>query len=937
MAHDVFISYSSKDKPVADAICNNVEKDGIRCWIAPRDITPGSTWSEAIATAIAASKVMVVVLSTNSNASPQVLREVSLAVSNNVIIVPLRIEDITPSGAMSYYISTEHWLDAITPPMEAHIQRLTASVQTLLGREPKPSTASASPASPTPTPPAPAPSTQVPGKKFLGLTRLQLGLISSALGVVALVCLLTAGYVAFQLLTAKASPTPGSALNQTATRTPAVNKPGPTTASTSAPKPGSSTPSETALSTTPGGAQAATPGGATWLYLTDLPRNVNNIAVDPANPQVLYAAAGTRGMGGGYVYKSEDGGLTWKQAANGLKQTGVSFVAVSQDNPPVIYAIVDTEIYASRDGAQNWQKVGTNSVMGGVFPNIHLVISPANSQVFFITEPVNSFSRSLDGGQNWAPVTITGLQANVLGQTIADCLVFDPSQPNTVYVGSEGTGVYKSTDSGDTWTAANKGMLDYKISSLAIDPTNTQVLYAGSDRGELFRTQDGGQNWEDITQKVGFSAYGYTGEITDITLDASGNIYFLAQGSGLYTSQDGGENWRLLGKPDAAINATYNALDYLPGAKPVLFVSVQDSGVWRYAADQPAQAPTPTLPAPGATNPVKLPIGSWQALTDLPRFINSVAFDPSNPKMIYVGTGSYGQGGGGVYKSTDGGLTWANSSSGLGNEVVFAVATIPTTPGVVYAVVGVRGDFYASQDSGQTWRKVGVDRFAIGNMGTRIVISPKDGKVMFVVLDYGICSRSVDGGQNWAAITLGQAAEPGGQGIRVVSIAFDPADPSVVYAGTIGFGVLKSTDGGDTWNPSNKGMLDYAIKSLAVDPQHTQTVYAGGDDRNGMFKSIDGGQTWVNITASLPSQEPIQFFPAIDTIMINPAAPDTVYILVERTGLIASTDGGLTWQLVGKPGSVDYPQMNAGFMVFTPNPEMVVGFRDSGAWLYSVP
>lgn len=138
MAHDVFVSYSNKDKAVADAIVARVEQDGSRCWIAPRDITPGTSWGDAIEESISASRVMVLVLSTNSNRSPQVIREVERAVAGGVAILPFRIDDVDPTGAMAYFLATEHWLDAITPPMERHIERLSGTVRTLLSDEPLP-------------------------------------------------------------------------------------------------------------------------------------------------------------------------------------------------------------------------------------------------------------------------------------------------------------------------------------------------------------------------------------------------------------------------------------------------------------------------------------------------------------------------------------------------------------------------------------------------------------------------------------------------------------------------------------------------------------------------------------------------------------------------------------------------------------------------------
>ena len=135
MAYDVFISYSHKDQTIANAIVAGLENAGIRCWIAPRDVTPGETWSESIVDAIAGSKIMVMILSDNSNRSRQVLREVERATASEVIIIPFRIENIDPTGAMAYFLSTEHWLDALTPPLESHIEKLSRTIKAFLSGE----------------------------------------------------------------------------------------------------------------------------------------------------------------------------------------------------------------------------------------------------------------------------------------------------------------------------------------------------------------------------------------------------------------------------------------------------------------------------------------------------------------------------------------------------------------------------------------------------------------------------------------------------------------------------------------------------------------------------------------------------------------------------------------------------------------------------------
>lgn len=163
MAHDVFISYSSKDKQTADAICARLEQQGIRCWIAPRDILPGGTWAESIVDAIAGSRAMVLVFSSHANRSKDVLREVELAIDNEVAVIPFRIEAVEPSKGLKYYLATVHWLDALSSPMAARIETLCARIKTLTVADGPPAKGS-SPGSPVRTavvspapPPVPSP------------------------------------------------------------------------------------------------------------------------------------------------------------------------------------------------------------------------------------------------------------------------------------------------------------------------------------------------------------------------------------------------------------------------------------------------------------------------------------------------------------------------------------------------------------------------------------------------------------------------------------------------------------------------------------------------------------------------------------------------------------------------------------------------------------
>ena len=137
MAHDVFISYSNKDKTVADAICAKLEHEGVRCWYAPRDIEPGADWAGSIIDAIEQTKIMVLVFTDFSNASRQVLREVNNAVRTGAVIVPFRLTNNAPSGGMRYYLSAVHWLDAMNGPLEKNINQLCDVALSVLKETPE--------------------------------------------------------------------------------------------------------------------------------------------------------------------------------------------------------------------------------------------------------------------------------------------------------------------------------------------------------------------------------------------------------------------------------------------------------------------------------------------------------------------------------------------------------------------------------------------------------------------------------------------------------------------------------------------------------------------------------------------------------------------------------------------------------------------------------
>src|ERR1700675_3845847 len=134
MAHDVFISHSAQNREVAAAICAALEKAAVRCWVAPRDVRPGRSFPGEITRAIQQSKVMLLIFSSHSNNSEQVLREVQLATDSRLPILRFRIEDVALTDDLKYFLSTPHWLDALTPPLSKHIARLELAIKELLGQ-----------------------------------------------------------------------------------------------------------------------------------------------------------------------------------------------------------------------------------------------------------------------------------------------------------------------------------------------------------------------------------------------------------------------------------------------------------------------------------------------------------------------------------------------------------------------------------------------------------------------------------------------------------------------------------------------------------------------------------------------------------------------------------------------------------------------------------
>ena len=260
-----------------------------------------------------------------------------------------------------------------------------------------------------------------------------------------------------------------------------------------------------------------------------------------------------------------------------------------------------------------------------------------------------------------------------------------------------------------------------------------------------------------------------------------------------------------------------------------------------------------------------------------------IQLHPKNPDILYVTTNDY------IYKSRDGGKTWANISKGMSHSRVIAMAVDPAYPATVYA--GTKGDaVYKSHDGGQRWASMrsGLDDATISSVVNQFVFDPYDSNHIFVATTMGIFETK-SGGGSWSKKMEGMK-----EVLMVVTLGMDPTRPATLYAGTSG-GVYKTVNEGGHWEKVNTGLVPPEIikssralnvTSIHVDPFEPDTVYAA--TLAGLFKTTDGAKSWIRIGESLSDQ-------MIIGMLLDRTKKGVVY-LAGRDGIHRSADGGRTWK-----------------------------------------
>ena len=212
---------------------------------------------------------------------------------------------------------------------------------------------------------------------------------------------------------------------------------------------------------------------------------ISSIAIDPQNSNIIYAGTDFYG-----VYKSEDGGSTWKCMSNIQDMINVTSLAINPQNPKIIYAGLFNfgrpRIYKSEDGGLTWNALQKSPQ----YPVYEIAVDPNNGNTLYAYSHTDGFYRSIDGGLNWTKLSITSFSFKHC------CIAIDPKNSNVVYIVQYGI-IYKSEDKGDHWSTIqikNNGSM-CAVLSVTVAPDNSNVLYASTDGFGIFKSTDSGVNW----------------------------------------------------------------------------------------------------------------------------------------------------------------------------------------------------------------------------------------------------------------------------------------------------------------------------------------------------------------------------------------------------------------------------------------------------------
>lgn len=472
-----------------------------------------------------------------------------------------------------------------------------------------------------------------------------------------------------------------------------------------------------------------------------------------------------------------------------------------------------------------------------------------------------------DGGPSTAATANLAWTTNGPYGGFVDALAIDPSDPSMVFAGAQG--VYKSSDNGKRWVEVNS---TFSPTSLLIDPLDSSIMYGTDGAGHPWRSLDRGGSWSQIDPSLFGSTVFYGLSIAPSRPNIVYASVFGSPGQTLvYRSADEAATWALAGTvPDSAAYA-YRPVVVDPNDPNTVY---EDSSRIYRSTDG------------GAT---------WtpddHGLPTTYMGYAGLAVDPQNSSTLYVAGNDYSNFDdpvGVVFRSTDGGATWASIDDGLPASHGYSYPVIdPSAPSTLFVCTPDAPGMFVSPDGGATWSPTGFTGTCDSTHGP--VINPAHDDIVFGVEDdqaTGVL-KSIDGGASFAPSTLGI------HNTLVSSLAIGGTGPYTLYASTAGPGIFKSTDDGLTW----QSVTDPGTPNR---PSSGATIVAPASSRgtaytasSGLDKTTDGGKSWSTLDVA-----PVCFLRDCP-MAINPKSMGTVYVVGTASGGLAgvlkSTDGGATW------------------------------------------
>jgi photosystem II stability/assembly factor-like uncharacterized protein len=659
---------------------------------------------------------------------------------------------------------------------------------------------------------------------------------------------------------------------------------------------------------TGGGVWKTTDGGSNWKNISDgfFGSSIGAIAIAPSNENIIYVGEGENTMRGnvseglGGIWKSEDGGKTWKNC--GLKDgRHITNILIDPRNPSIVWAGVmghlfgpNTErgVFKSTDGGQTWKRTLFVNEQTGCSD---LIIDPENSSILYagtwrvIRTPHSLESggegsglwKSTDGGETWVNISSArGLPKGVWG--IVGVAVA-PSNTDKLYaiIENEKGGLYSSADKGETWTLQssdnNIRQRAWYYTKVFVDPKNENIVYCPNVN--FVKSRDGGKTFQSLRTPHG--------DHHDLWIDpADGKRMIVADDGGAQVSFDEGQNWSTyMNQPTAQLYrvSTDNAFPYrvLAAQQDNSTLRIRSSTYGSYITEQDWE------PTAGAES-------------------GYVVADPLNPNIVYGGNyGGYLS----RFDHTTGEnraiSVWPDNPMGAGADVLkyrfqwnFPLFFSPHDPKKLYCAGNA---LFVTDNEGASWKQVSPDlttndksrQYSSGGPITKdntsveyyctiftAMESPLEKDHLWTGSDDGVVHFSRDGGKNWTNVTPANApkwmmwnaieADPFRKGVIYITGTRYKLDDYTPY-------IYKTEDYGQSWQLITKGISAmHFTRVMGADPKRAGLLYAGTEF--GMYISYDGGANWQSFQLNLP------LVPITD-------------LTIKNNDLIVATQGRSIWMI----------------------------------------